>query len=92
LRPEDEPMLHDLAAHMNPQDLRLRFFTPVHGLTHTVAARLSQLAYDRELALLAELDERALGGVHFFADPDKRRAEYAIAVRSDWKGRGSDIC
>ena len=88
LRPEDEPMLHDLAAHMNPQDLRLRLFTPVHGLTHTVAARLPQLAYDRELALLAELDERALGVVHFFADPDKRRAEYAIAVRSDWKGRG----
>ena len=25
---------------------------------------------------------------HFFADPDKLRAEYAIAVRSDWKGRG----
>jgi acetyltransferase len=88
LRPEDEPMLHDLAAHMNPQDLRLRFFTPVHGLTHTVAARLSQLDYDRELALLAELDGRALGVAHFFADPDKLRAEYAIAVRSDWKGRG----
>src|SRR6516165_2050134 len=30
----------------------------------------------------------ALGVVHFFADPDKLRAEYAIAVRSDWKGRG----
>jgi acetyltransferase len=26
--------------------------------------------------------------VHFFAEPEKRRAEYAIAVRSDWKGRG----
>jgi acetyltransferase len=88
LRPEDEPMQHDLAAHMNPQDLRLRFFTPMHGLTHTVAARLSQLDYDRELALLAELDGRALGVAHFFADPDKLRAKYAIAVRSDWKGRG----
>ena len=88
LRPEDEPMQHDLAAHMNPQDLRLRFFTPMHGLTHTVAARLSQLDYDRELALVAELDRRALGVAHFFADPDKLRAEYAIAVRSDWKGRG----
>jgi acetyltransferase len=88
LRPEDEPMLHDLAAHMNPQDLRLRFFTPVHGLTHTIAARLSQLDYDRELAVLAELDGSALGVVHFFADPDKLRAEYAITVRSDWKGRG----
>jgi acetyltransferase len=88
LRPEDEPMLHDLAAHMSHEDLRLRFFTPVRGLTHAVAARLSQLDYDRELALLAELDGRALGVAHFFADPDNLRAEYAIAVRSDWKGRG----
>jgi acetyltransferase len=88
LRPEDEPMLHDLAAHMSHDDLRLRFFTPVLGLSHAVAARLSQLDYDRELALLAERDGVTLGIVHFFADPDKLRAEYAIAVRSDWKGRG----
>jgi len=88
LRPEDEPMLHDLAAHMSHEDLRLRFFTPVRGLTHAVAARLSQLDYDRELALLAEWNGTALGVAHFFADPDNLRAEYAIAVRSDWKGRG----
>ena len=88
LRPEDEPMLHDLAAHMSHGDLRLRFFTPLAGLSHAVAARLSQLDYDRELALLAELGGTALGVAHFFADPDGLRAEYAIAVRSDWKGRG----
>ena len=88
LRPEDEPLLHDLAAHMSHEDLRLRFFTPVRGLTHAVAARLSQLDYDREMALLAERDGMALGVAHFFADPDRLRAEYAIAVRSDWKGRG----
>jgi acetyltransferase len=88
LRPEDEPLLHDLAAHMSAEDLRLRFFTPVRGLTHAVAARLSQLDYDRELALVAECNGTALGVVHFFADPDNRRAEYAIAVRSDWQGRG----
>ena len=88
LRPEDEPLLHDLAAHMSAADLRLRFFTPVRGLTRAVAARLSQLDYDRELAMLAEYDGAALGVAHFFADPDNRRAEYAIAVRSDWQGRG----
>jgi acetyltransferase len=88
LRPEDEPMLIDLAAHMSREDLRLRFFTTVPGLNHTVAARLSQLDYDRELGLIAERDGMALGVAHFFADPDKLRAEYAIAVRSDWKGRG----
>jgi len=88
LRPEDEPMLHDLAAHMSHEDLRLRFFTPVRGLTRAVAARLSQLDYDRELAILAEHDGAALGVAHFFADPDNLRAEYAVAVRSDWKGHG----
>ena len=71
---------------MDHRDLRLRFFTPL--LTHAVAARLPQLDYDRELAILAESDGMELGVAHFFAGPDKQRAEYAIAVRSDWKGRG----
>ena len=88
VRPEDAPMLIDLAEHMTLEDLRLRFFAPVRGLTHTVAARLSQLDYDREMALLAERDGVALGVVRYSADPDRLRAEYAVAVRSDWKGRG----
>jgi acetyltransferase len=88
LRPEDEPLLHDLAFHMSPEDLRLRFFTPVRGLTHAVAARLTQIDYDREMALLAQHGGMVLGIAHFFADPDRQRAEYAIAVRTDWKGRG----
>jgi acetyltransferase len=87
-QPEDEPLLHDLAAHMSPEDLRLRFFTPLRGLSHAVAARLTQIDYDREMALLATHDGAALGIAHFFADPDRLRAEYAIAVRSDWQGRG----
>jgi len=88
LRPEDEPLLQDLAAHMNPEDLRMRFFTPMQGLTHALAARLSQLDYDREMGLIAERGGVALGIAHFFADPDNCSAEYAVAVRSDVKGRG----
>ena len=29
-----------------------------------------------------------LGIARYFADPDRLQAEYAVAVRSDWKGRG----
>ncbi|MGC2414648.1 MAG: GNAT family N-acetyltransferase, partial [Stellaceae bacterium] len=87
-QPEDEPLLHDLAAHMSPEDLRLRFFTPVSGISHAVAARLTQIDYDREMALVAQHSGTALGIAHFFADPDRLSAEYAIAVRSDWQGRG----
>ena len=92
-QPEDERLLHDLAAHMSAEDLRLRFLTPVHGISHAVAARLTQIDYDREMALIASHPNTALGGTalgiaHFFADPDRVSAEYAIAVRSDWQGRG----
>jgi acetyltransferase len=90
VRPEDEPVLRDLAEHMNPDDLRLRFFTPMKGLPHALAARLSQIDYDREMALVARRaeDGTALGVARFSADPDNRRAEFAVALRSDWKGKG----
>jgi acetyltransferase len=88
VRPEDEPLLQDLFAHMSSEDIRLRFFAPIRELGHSLAARLSQIDYDREMALLAEHDGATLGVARYFADPDRLRAEYAVAVRSDWKGRG----
>lgn len=90
VRPEDEPMLKDIVAHMTPEDQRFRFFVPMRELSHQLAARLSQVDYDREVALLAHsADGRtAFGVVRYSADPDNQRAEYAIALRSDWKARG----
>jgi acetyltransferase len=93
LRAEDEPLLEDLAAHMTPADLRLRFFAAVRGLSHALAWKLSHVDYDRAMALVALKDGAALGVARFHAEPAPylqlaRRAEYAVAVRSDWKGRG----
>jgi len=88
VRPEDEPLLQDLFVLMSPEDQRLRFFAPMHELSHALAARLSQIDYDREMALIALKDGVPLGVARYAADPDRLRAEYAVAVRSDWKGRG----
>ena len=93
LRAEDEPLLEDLAAHMTPADLRLRFFASMRGLSHALAWKLSHIDYDRAMALVALKDGAALGVARFHAEPAAclqlaRRAEYAVAVRSDWKGRG----
>ena len=88
LRAEDEPLLEDLAAHMTPEDLRLRFFATMRGLSHALAWKLSHIDYDRAMALVALKDGVALGVARFHAEDDRSRAEYAIAVRSDWKGRG----
>jgi len=75
---------------MTREDQRFRFFAPMRELPHQLAARLSQVDYAREMALLAQLagKETALGVARYSADPDNQAAEFAIAVRSDWKGRG----
>ncbi|HWB49499.1 MAG TPA: bifunctional acetate--CoA ligase family protein/GNAT family N-acetyltransferase [Stellaceae bacterium] len=88
VRPEDEPLLQDLFAHMSAEDKRLRFFAAMRELGHALAARLSQIDYDREMALIALHDGVPLGVARYAADPDRLRAEYAVAVRSDWKGCG----
>lgn len=88
VRPEDEPLLQDLFAHMSREDVRLRFFAPIRELSHRFAARLLQVDYDHAMALLAQHDGTTLGVARYSAGPDKQRAEFAIAVRSDWKGRG----
>jgi acetyltransferase len=90
VRPEDEPMLKDIVAHMTADDQRFRFFVPMKELSHQLAARLSQVDYARDMALLAIAADgkTALGVSRYSADPDGQQAEFAIAVRSDWKGRG----
>ena len=88
IRSDDEPLLHELAAHMTPEDLRLRFFTPIHDLPQSLAARLTRLDYGREMALVALHQGVVLGVARYAAEPNTPEAEYAIAVRSDWKARG----
>lgn len=93
IRPEDQPALCNLVAGISPEDRRLRFLASFRSLPPELAARLSQIDYDREMALVAVPDKAdsgdgILGVVHLAADPDKERAEYAVLVRGDLKGRG----
>lgn len=88
IRPDDEPLLHDLAAHMSLDDMRLRFFAPMRDVPHALAARLVDLDYDRRMALAALHDGTVLGIARYAAIAGRDTAEYAVAVRTDWKGRG----
>jgi acetyltransferase len=90
IRPEDEALLTDMVARMSAEDLRMRFFTAIKGLSHQLAARLTQIDYAREMALIAQAQEsdEILGVARFSADLDNQNAEFAVTVRSDWKGRG----
>jgi len=42
----------------------------------------------REMALVAQHDGMTLGVARYSANSDRLSAEFAVAVRSDWHGRG----
>jgi len=90
VRPEDEVLYPAFGEKMDPEDVRLRFFSPIKEATHAFIARLTQIDYAREMALAAldpETDE-LMGVVRIAADPDLDCAEFAVLVRSDLKGCG----
>jgi acetyltransferase len=90
IRPEDETALVAMLHRSSRDDIRLRFFASMKEFPHTFAARLTQIDYDREMALVA-LDpgsNEICGAVRLIADPDNEAAEFAVMVRSDLKGAG----
>jgi len=95
IRPEDEPLLNEMISRCDPEDIRMRFFSAMRKLPRQLAARLSQIDYDREMAFVAfepsgapRGEQRMAGVVRLAADPDFDRAEYSVIVRSDRKGEG----
>jgi len=92
IRPEDEPLHRAFLAHVDPADLRLRFFSSRRELPRTELARLVQVDYAREMAFIAldsadDATQETLGVVRAVRDPDDVEAEFAILVRSDVQGR-----
>jgi len=90
IKPTDADGLLRMHARLAPADIRARFHGYMRDLQPSLLSRLTQIDYDREMALIgfAAGDPVPLGVVRLHADPDNQRAEFAIVVRSDWHGRG----
>ena len=93
MRPEDEPALIAGFAQLSPEEIRMRFMHGLKELTHADAARLTQIDYDREMAL-GVLRQRpgqppeGCGVARIISDPDRERAEFAIILLRDVIGMG----
>lgn len=76
IKPDDQDALIELIGRCAPRDLRFRFLGSLASLPPALAARLSQIDYDREMALVAiEPDTGAIAGVcRIIIDPNFERA------------------
>lgn len=89
IKPEDSGALVHMARQTDPEHLRLRFHGAISATSEARAARLSQIDYDREMALVAEMPDMTFGGViRLVFDPNFEAAECAVIVRSDLHNHG----
>ncbi|ATZ12378.1 bifunctional acetate--CoA ligase family protein/GNAT family N-acetyltransferase [Erwinia amylovora] len=90
--PEDEPLLQQFIARVTKEDLFYRYFSEINEFTHDDLANMTQIDYDREMAIVAVrqrngLDE-IIGVTRAISDADNTDAEFSVLVRSDLKGLG----
>ena len=93
VRPEDEPALIAGFARLSPEEIRMRFMHGLKELTHADAARLTQIDYDREMALGVVRQRpgqapEGCGIARIVSDSDRERAEFAIILVRDVVGMG----
>ena len=90
LRPEDAALYPEFAAHVSREDARLRFFSAISELSEARIHELTHLDYERAMAFIAfeETNCQMLGVVRLHLDADRRGGEFAVIVRSAFKGHG----
>ncbi|MEH6435992.1 bifunctional acetate--CoA ligase family protein/GNAT family N-acetyltransferase [Massilia sp. DD77] len=93
IRPEDAAAHVAFFHALTPQDVHMRMFGLMRELSPQQLARFTQIDYAREMAFIATRPgsggaDETLGVARVVLDPDEVRGEFAVAIRSDLKGRG----
>lgn len=92
VRPGDAQLMIDLFDDLSPETIYLRFFSPIKKISRSMLIKLTQIDYDREIALIAfagpEQERKILGVARIIFLPDARHAEFAIVLSDAWQGKG----
>ncbi|HNS23241.1 MAG TPA: bifunctional acetate--CoA ligase family protein/GNAT family N-acetyltransferase [Candidatus Bipolaricaulis anaerobius] len=92
IRPEDEPLWHEMLAVSSRESIRFRFRYLFKESTHQMAIPFCFIDYDREMAIVAEIEDggrkRIVGVGRLVVGPDPTTAEYAVFVADPWQNQG----
>ena len=92
IKPEDEPLLHELATAVSQESIRRRFFTSVKDMSHEWLIMFCNIDYDRHVAIVAEITEnrkrKIIGVARLIMEPDFRSGEFAILTHDAYQHKG----
>jgi acetyltransferase len=92
IKPEDEFMEKEMFSNFSERTQRFRFFQLIKDISHDQLVRYTQIDYDREIAIIAEVTEnrkKMMAGVaRLIADQYNETAEFAIVIADPWQNMG----
>jgi acetyltransferase len=92
IRPEDADLVKRFVHDLSEESKYFRFMNSVQELTEEMLARLTQLDYSREMALVAVTcdhePETELGVARYSINPDGETCEFALVVADKVTGKG----
>jgi len=93
IKPEDEPLWLEMFHNFSQESLHFRLFqTILEPVAHEFSARYCNIDYDRELAIVAEIEEggqrKMLGVVRLNLEPSEKTGELSFIVTDTWQGHG----
>ena len=94
IRPDDAERERTFVTSMSDTSRYFRFLHSLSSLSDDMVARFTQLDYDREMALVALINndandsEQFAGIARYYPNQDRVSAEFAIAIADTWQGKG----
>ena len=92
IRPSDADLLINHFNSLSPRSVYMRFFSPMKKLSKDMLIKLTQIDYDREIALVAimgtDKDRKIVGVCRIIDYTDGNQAEFAMAITDGLQGKG----
>ncbi|MDO4769930.1 MAG: GNAT family N-acetyltransferase [Brachymonas sp.] len=100
IHPDDAQMLQELVRGLSPESRYNRFASSITEMPPSMLSRLTLIDYDREMALVAVLQEsklteeairqpdRIIAVSRYITNPDSSSCEFSLLVADDFAGKG----
>jgi acetyltransferase len=92
IRPEDAEIEQEFVRGLSAESKYFRFMDTLQELSQPMLVRFTQIDYDREMALIAVLEqdnqEKELGACRYVTSADGQSCEFALVVADEWQRKG----
>jgi acetyltransferase len=92
MKPEDAELEQDFVRKLSPETRYFRFMSALRELSPSLLAKLTQIDYDREIALIALIEQEGetvqIGLSRYATNPDATSCEFAVVVADEFQHSG----